>query len=75
MSVFDHLQNAAVKQLMANIPPETLEQVQQIGHFLLSVGARLDRIEQRQRMIMDHLGINHGDTDARQSERPVQGRQ
>ena len=83
MSVFDMMQKAMVEKLMlegpamlrdllANIPPETLAQVQQISQFHTGLGATLARIEMRQRLIMNHLGISETEDDhARQPERSL----
>ena len=67
-SPFEAMMKIAFEKALENIPPETIEQIRQIGHFTLAVKAQLDRIEAQQRMIMNALGIGQEVDNGRQLE-------
>lgn len=55
----------AMKSLMANLPPEVVETIGQIGSTVAAFKAQLDRIESNQRVIMFHLNIASEDHNER----------
>lgn len=78
MNAMEMMMKAALDRLMENIPPETLEQVQQIGHFVKRLDQRLERLEANQqraeanqRLIMDALHINSEHDDGSSGQRQL----
>jgi hypothetical protein len=57
MNAMEMMAKAALEKMMANIPPETIAQVMQIGQTVLSFKAQLDRVEANQVRIMKALNI------------------
>ena len=53
----DHIIKAAISNFLANLPPDTLAQIHQIGDFIATLDAKISRIEMQQRAIMDALQI------------------
>lgn len=68
-TAMEMMAKAALDQFMRNIPPDVLAQVQQIGQFVGSLNARLDRIENSQRLIMDALKIGTEGQDHAERQR------
>lgn len=75
MNAMEMMAKAALERLLDNIPPETLDQVKQIGQFVVTVDQRLRRMEADQRLIMAHLGIpttgeNHDGNETVRGKQP-----
>lgn len=49
---------SAIESAIGNLPPEVMQNIGQIGATVAGFKAHLDRIENQNRMIMDHLGIS-----------------
>lgn len=49
-----------IPELLSNLPPEVMQNIGQIGATVAGFKSQLDRIENQNRMIMDHLGIEIG---------------
>lgn len=61
MNAIEMAAKAMIEKAIANLPPEVLGTIGQIGQTVASFKAQLDRIENQQRLIMAHLNIP-GDT-------------
>ncbi len=57
MSGMSSLFASMTEQVMKSLPPETLEQIGQIGKTIATFNAKLDTILARQELIMAQLGI------------------
>lgn len=60
MAGLDMMIKTVIENAMKNIPPETLAQIGQIGETVKSFKLQMDRIENQNRLILDHLGISPG---------------
>lgn len=58
MAGIDMLLKVAIEQAMKTLPPETLQQIGQIGQTVSSFKLQLDRIEANQQTIMRALNVD-----------------
>ncbi len=61
MNAMEMAMKAMIEKAIANLPPEVLGTIGQIGQTVAGFKDQLDRIEYQQRLIMAHLNIP-GDT-------------
>lgn len=57
MNALEMAAKAMLDKALANLPPEVLGSIGQIGQIAVGVKAQLDRIEYQNRLIMAHLNI------------------
>lgn len=57
MNAFEMAAKAMIEKALANLPPEVLATIGQIGQTMQGFKAQLDRIEYQNRLIMAHLDI------------------
>lgn len=57
MNALEMAAKAMIEKALANLPPEVMGTIGQIGQIAVGIKAQLDRIENQQRLIMAHLNI------------------
>lgn len=58
MSGLNMMMEKMMQQALASLPPELIENISNIGKIAVDAKRQLDRIEMRQRLIMDALKIH-----------------